>query len=860
MIVDVVRTHPVLLVGGVLQENPFYVPPDEFLAELRSRGAGPRAARASTNVATAPYRDVARLSDTLRDLVALGTLSALQAAREPTAVAEHFAQAMLALPSVEVVFLTLDFPPHWSGVEVLRVRDDLRPAPSAEDLRRTVPASADAREAAARRMVGDFAGLGALSFFVIPLGPSSRYGWVAAGSRRDGFPDDMQRAVLGLAAQQLSGVLRDRHLADLRAVETARSQSEKRFRLAFEHAAVGMALLTPEGRFLQVNPALGRILGRREEELLGNDWASVTHPEDVPRVQEAVRQLIAGEIKSAILVKRGTHPDGTVVWVQNSLSMTRDPDGRPRHLVVLIEDITDQKRAEEALRLSEARFSRLFRNSPAALALGVLREGRIIDANDRWLELFGYERQEVIGRNATELQLWADPHERAGVIERLVRDGVVRDLETRFRKKSGEIRDALLTFVRTELPGEPEPVNLSMLLDVTDRRRAEVERARLVSITDAALAYLSLDDLLREVLARLRSALRADVATLRLVDEDARAFVLRAVDGVPFERIADISIPLDSSYPVPLDSPYCVDELPRPDPGRKDWYARVWSLLDLPLRAAMGVPLLVEGKQIGVLSVAATRTPFTEEDQRLLRVVADRVAPAIERGRLVETVRESRQRLAALSQRLVEVQETERREIARELHDEIGQLLTGLLFMIEGHGAGAGNPKDEMKRVVKDLIDRVRDLSMTLRPPTLDDLGLLSALTWQIGRFETQTGIHVEFHHADLDRRFDPHVEITAFRFVQEALTNVARHAGVTTAKVDIWAGAASLGVRIEDAGRGFDVGAALAARSSGLNGMRERCRRAGGRLDIESQPGKGTRLSLELPLHHGSPRKQDEG
>jgi signal transduction histidine kinase len=240
-------------------------------------------------------------------------------------------------------------------------------------------------------------------------------------------------------------------------------------------------------------------------------------------------------------------------------------------------------------------------------------------------------------------------------------------------------------------------------------------------------------------------------------------------------------------------------------------------------------------------------------------VVADRVAPAIERGRLVETLGESRRRLAALSQRLVEVQETERREIARELHDEVGQLLTGLLFMIEGHGAGAGNLKDEMKVIVKDLIDRVRDLSMTLRPPTLDDLGLLSALTWQIGRFEAQTGIHVEFHHADLDRRFDPQVEITAFRFVQEALTNVARHAGVTKAKVDIWAGAEFLGVRIEDAGRGFDVGAALAARSSGLEGMRERSRLAGGRLDIESEPGRGTRLSLELPLYPASPRKQDE-
>ncbi len=391
-----------------------------------------------------------------------------------------------------------------------------------------------------------------------------------------------------------------------------------------------------------------------------------------------------------------------------------------------------------------------------------------------------------------------------------------------------------------------------------ERRRVEealaAERARLDSITDAALSYLGLDDLLRELLARLRTALRAEFASVRLIDEDAHVLTLRAVDGVPFARLASVRIPLESAQPITVDAPYVVNDLPPPPAGSDNWYARVWSVVGLPLRAGMGVPLRVEGRTIGVLDVASTRTPFTEEDQRLLRVVADRVAPSIERGWLVETVEESRLRMAALSQRLVEVQETERRDIARELHDEVGQVLTGLLFRIAGHGAGGGSPQEEMTAIVNDLISRVRDLSMNLRPPMLDDLGLLPALTWQIDRFETQTGIRVEFRHADLDRRFDPQVEITTFRFVQEALTNVARHAGVTRAKVNMRAGAESLGVRIEDEGRGFDVGPALAARSSGLNGMRERSRLAGGSLDIDSEPGRGTRLSLVLPLHGARP------
>jgi PAS domain S-box-containing protein len=880
MIIDIVRTHPVVLVGGVLQENPFYVPPDEFLAELRAREGDSRSRRGgarkatdkvdateqtgasdATDAAETPDRAGARrLSNTLGGLVALGTMSSIEASREPAVMAGHFAEAVLPLSSADLVCINADFPPHWSGVTELRVTDDLRPAPSFDEVKRAVIAPEDPPDHAGRRILEAFAGLGPLSLFVIPLGPNSRYGWMAAGSRTPGFPDDLQRALLEVGAQQLSAGLRDRYLADLRATEASLREADERFRLAFEHAAVGMALLTPEGRFAQCNPAICRIVGREEKDLLAIDWQSVTAPADLPRALAEIRPLVAGETKSVIVRKRCLRPDGEVVWVQNSLSMARDASGRPRHLVMLMEDITDQRKAEEAVRFSEARFSRLFRDSPAALAMTTIEGARVIDVNDHWLELFGYRRDEVLGHTAFELRTWADPSDRARAVERLLKEGVVRDLQTRFRRKSGELRDTLVSFIRAELPGEEEPVVLAMFLDITDRRRVEIERARLDSITDTALSYLGLDGLLRELLGRLRSSLKAEVASVWLVDEDAEVFVLRAVDGVAFERIADVRIPLDSSERLKLDAPYVDNDLQPPPKGRDDWRAREWSAIGLPLRAEMGAPLRVEGKAIGVVRVGSTRTPFAEEDQRLLHVVADRAAPAIERGRLLETVGESRRRLAVLSQRLVEVQETERREISRELHDEVGQLLTGLLFKIESHSAGSGRAKDEMRVIVNDLIDRVRDLSMNLRPPMLDDLGLLSALTWQIRRFGAQTGIQVRFRYADLDRRFGGQVEITAFRIVQEALTNVARHAGVKQAKVDVWANAASLGVRIEDEGGGFDVGAALAARSTGLEGMRERSRLAGGRLSIESAPGKGTRLSIELPLDPGSVRNHEKG
>lgn len=217
--------------------------------------------------------------------------------------------------------------------------------------------------------------------------------------------------------------------------------------------------------------------------------------------------------------------------------------------------------------------------------------------------------------------------------------------------------------------------------------------------------------------------------------------------------------------------------------------------------------------------------------------------------------RRAEEELRQLSHRLVEVQEDERRNIARELHDEIGQLLTGLKLVIE---MAARQPGDQIKDqchqaqvLVNELMGRVRDLSLNLRPAMLDDLGLLHALLWHIERYSAQTGIKVLFNHAGLeDRVVGPEIEIAAYRIVQEALTNVARHANAKQAKVSVTADAENLCVTIADDGSGFDPNLALATRnSSGLAGMRERAQLLGGKLLLESHANSGTTVTALLPL-----------
>ncbi|HEX9950584.1 MAG TPA: PAS domain-containing protein [Rubricoccaceae bacterium] len=209
-------------------------------------------------------------------------------------------------------------------------------------------------------------------------------------------------------------------------------------------------------------------------------------------------------------------------------------------------------------------------------------------------------------------------------------------------------------------------------------------------------------------------------------------------------------------------------------------------------------------------------------------------------------------RLQALSRRLVDVQEAERRSLARELHDEIGQELTALKLMIEeaSRVPEAAAALVDVRPVVQQILRRVRDLSLDLRPPMLEDFGLASALQWLGERLERQTGLRVLLRHPAPLPPLPPDVATGAFRITQEALTNVVRHAGVSEAEVAVEVCNDLLIVTIADAGAGFDRVAALAGwASSGLTGMHERARLLGGHLDIVASPGQGTRLTARFPL-----------
>jgi|GEM_PF-555269 len=233
-----------------------------------------------------------------------------------------------------------------------------------------------------------------------------------------------------------------------------------------------------------------------------------------------------------------------------------------------------------------------------------------------------------------------------------------------------------------------------------------------------------------------------------------------------------------------------------------------------------------------------------------------------ERERLEEALTElsvKNKQLQILSQQTIEAQENERRHVAVELHDEIGQLITGLKFILERGGDHPASPLTEARAVTNELMQRVREISLNLRPAVLDDFGLPAALDDLLKRFSNRTHILIHHNINPLDEhRFNRAIETTVFRVTQEATTNIARHAGVTHASVTLIIKPDLLRISIVDEGRGFDPQAIQIIASTGLSGMKERVQLTGGRFALKSEPGKGTLVLAEFDLKqteqtHGS-------
>jgi signal transduction histidine kinase len=366
---------------------------------------------------------------------------------------------------------------------------------------------------------------------------------------------------------------------------------------------------------------------------------------------------------------------------------------------------------------------------------------------------------------------------------------------------------------------------------------------QLESLNELAVALVSeieLVPLLDLVADRLRELLHADSVSIALPHGDGLR--IEAAAGLEAENVVGMLIPARSKSMRVLERAHSE----RVDSVLDDPEIDQESARRMQMRTALYVPLVLRGTPIGVVTARDKHGPdprFSAEDVRLAEVFAQRATVAVDLSRRV-----ARDAL----KRVVATQELERRRLARELHDETGQALTSILLGLrtveEAHGEESLRAAvAEVRELVRSTLQDVRQLAVELRPTALDDFGLVPALERLTEAFGEQTGMAVTFE-STLGDRLPPEVETALYRIVQEALTNVVKHARARSVSVVLGEKAHAATLVVEDDGGGFDP-ARPRDGGLGLLGMRERIELVGGRLTVESRPGAGTTLVAEVPI-----------
>ena len=398
--------------------------------------------------------------------------------------------------------------------------------------------------------------------------------------------------------------------------------------------------------------------------------------------------------------------------------------------------------------------------------------------------------------------------------------------------------------------------------------------AGLLEVARVVNSSLELDAVLEQILGQGRDILVAESGSIMLVDNDTGSLAVLAAFGPRAHRVRGRSQPATEGVagwvysrgaPVLLHGATQDGRFQRAQRSRKRQ----------DVRDALCAPLVVEEEVIGVMSLNnhVGQEPFSEADLQVMIALSHQAAVAIRNARSYEEMRRQRRTVERLLHELTRAQEEERRRIAMQIHDGPAQTMFAALRHLEAvrvmEAAAAPNgsaecPGDEspqpsalrdsledVERIIRAAIRETRGLMLDLRPPVLDELGLLAALREYAREFEQRTGITTRVEGRGRTRRLPSAVESSFYRIAQEALVNVWKHSGARWAKVVLDVGSRSCLLEVRDDGNGFDPQEAIARRKKhmGLASLQDRSDLVGGQVTIDSAPGRGACIRVQAPL-----------
>ncbi len=549
-----------------------------------------------------------------------------------------------------------------------------------------------------------------------------------------------------------------------------------------------------------------------------DQWATRLHPDDKDAVMAKIHAVLAGGNVVYEYEARLMHADGAYRWVKVAgRVLARDSAGKPTRLIGVRIDITDIKESEELMRKSEAKYKALFDEAPDGMNI-VDRNGNFVDVNPSMCSMLGRPRDELLTMNAADIVIASEvAHIKPTILS--ITHYSSHHQEWRLTHKDGSIVDTDVIAIEM-----PDGNLLGMVRDVTNRKLVEAalleseERYRLLVDQSPYSIAIHQDGKLR-LFNRASLNLFGAVSPSELVDKEVLSLVH------------------------PNSREEAQNRIRRMLAGESSLYPAEYLFLKLDGTTFDG---------------EVSAVPFTFQGRPAIQVIALDIS---KRKKAEVALLDHQKRLKAVSRRVLEVQEAERRRVAVELHDELGQALTAIkinlhsrdLLLEPARGQSHAALNRENLRIVEDALQQVRRLALTLRPAVLDDLGLAPALRWLIDQSIEHNGFAARFDSQLPPGRLLPEVETAFFRIAQAGLTNVVRHAQARQVSLTLVQDGATLVMTLQDDGVGFVASLmwarAKAGGSIGVLGMEERASLIGAHFSVEAAPGLGTTLRLSCTL-----------
>jgi PAS domain S-box-containing protein len=640
---------------------------------------------------------------------------------------------------------------------------------------------------------------------------------------------------------------------------------------------VFIAYLDADFNFIRVNTTYARSDGHEPEYYVGKNHFMLFPNEENQRIFEEVVKTGHTYRVTERPFEYAQNPERGVTYWDWTLMPVRDPKNQVSGLMLVLNDVTAGKKAKADLEESWRRFHAVFDQTFQQIVL-LTPSGHILVANQTTLDFTGCGPEDINGKPLWELPFWHPSELETQSLQtsvQLAASGrIVRGEKRLFSSQSD-----FATMDITIKPLLDEDGTTTLLIyearDITERKESEDalkrSKAEVLRRYEAELHAHNLAETLLNASQALSGSLNSETVFKTLLDE---LQIVAPYTSAHLELLTDeehLHVRMtrgDESWPAEkqlYDRQLEINLLPvfhsllenRQVVAISDT-ANYKGSVYFPGQALVGslvaLPVTAGEHTIGLVILEHNRTnSFTSEMIQWAKAVVSQAAIAIQNAWLFEQVRDGREHLQALSRRLVEVQEMERHYIARELHDDAGQALASLMVglrLLERDGADIPAViarSHELKNIADGILENLHRLAVDLRPASLDHLGLVAALQQHTETISDQHEIAVQFEVIGEVERISGDMETAVYRIVQEALTNIIRHAQASRIDVLLKRRNGSLIVIVEDNGVGFDTKVEINGRL-GMVGMQERATMLGGTLTVESVPGSGTTVFLEVP------------